>query len=271
MNFVLRAAADARRTGCRCVATHCQRWNEGSPSCRTACMRSRSGRVLGKSERTWAPRRLLAQQRATRDGASERVLVGRQALEAGAIAHQPGVAPQRLAGLPGRHGDRLGRRRSPGAGAGSSSAARAARSPKTTHSRQRVRGQAVGAVQPRARGLADDVEAGHAGGAVQVAGDAAHHVVRGGSDGNELASPDRGPRRAARRRRSESAPGRRARMSSDTDSTARACISSQIARATSSRGASSSTKRSPSGVEQRRALTANRLGHEEALAARRSP
>ena len=41
-----------------------------------------------------------------------------------------------------------------------------------------------------------------------------------------------------------------------------------IARATSSRGASSSTKRSPVCVEQRRALAAHRLGDEEALAAR---
>ena len=41
-----------------------------------------------------------------------------------------------------------------------------------------------------------------------------------------------------------------------------------MARATASRGASSSTKRSPSRVVQRRALAADRLGDQEALAAR---
>ena len=44
-------------------------------------------------------------------------------------------------------------------------------------------------------------------------------------------------------------------------------IFDQIARATSSRGASSSTKRSPPASKQRGALAADRLGDQEALAA----
>ena len=72
--------------------------------------------------------------------------------------------------------------------------------------------------------------------------------------------------RAAPRRRWGSAPGRSracpARPSCAPVSRRRAWI----ARETSSRGASSSTKRSPVRIVQRRALAADRLGHEEALA-----
>ena len=80
-------------------------------------------------------------------------------------------------------------------------------------------------------------------------------------------APGRCPRPRARRRCSGSAPtstcahvepdGRLARLRRS---------SAWIASATSSRGASSSTKRSPSRVEQVRALAAHRLGDQEAVA-----
>ena len=52
--------------------------------------------------------------------------------------------------------------------------------------RERVGGEPVGAVEAGAGGLADRVEAGHGGAAVEVGDDAAHHVVGGGGDGDEL-------------------------------------------------------------------------------------
>ena len=123
-------------------------------------------------------------------------------------------------------------------------------------------------MQAGARRLADRVEAGHGRRAVEVGDDAAHHVVR------RRARPARA-RVAGSRPASRSAPTTLGNCSGSIcahvephvrpPGLASSC--GQIARATSSRGASSSTKRSPSVVEQRRALAADRLGDEEALAA----
>ena len=79
-------------------------------------------------------------------------------------------------------------------------------------------------------------------------------------------APGRARRPRARRRCWGSA--RRRRCACRARPRARRCARAPvwIASATSSRGASSSTKRSPSRVQQRRALAADRLGHEEAVA-----
>ena len=79
----------------------------------------------------------------------------------------------------------------------------------------------------------------------QVGDDAAHHVVARGRHGDALASPGRARPRAARRRRSGSAPGRSPVMSRNTAGAPVSASSRWIARATASRGCSSSTKRSP--------------------------
>ena len=83
--------------------------------------------------------------------------------------------------------------------------------------RQRVRRQPVRAVQAGAGTLADRVEPGHGGAAVEVGGHAAHRVVRGRRDGDRLASPGRSPPRRARRRCWGSAPMSTERMSSWTE------------------------------------------------------
>ena len=85
------------------------------------------------------------------------------------------------------------------------------------------------------------------GAAVEVGDDPAHHVVARRARPGRARSSGRARPRAARRRRWGSGPGRRARMSSSTDGRAGlAQRARKIARATASRGASSSTKRSPS-------------------------
>ena len=53
---------------------------------------------------------------------------------------------------------------------------------------QRVGGQAVGAVDAGAGGLSGGVEAGQSGAAEEVGADAAHQVMRGGADGDEVAA-----------------------------------------------------------------------------------
>ena len=64
---------------------------------------------------------------------------------------------------------------------------------------QRVRGQAVGAVDAGAGGFAGGVEPGEGGAAVEIGADAAHEVVRRGADGDQVAARGRG--RTARGRR----------------------------------------------------------------------
>ena len=84
------------------------------------------------------------------------------------------------------------------------------------------------------------------GAAVEVGHDPAHHVVARGRDRDALASPGRGRPRAAPRRRSGSAPGRRAACRGRPRASPVSRSRRRIAAATASRGASSSTKRSPS-------------------------
>ena len=165
-----------------------------------------------------------------------------------ALRSRPASAPHGLAGLAARRLDRVaGVRlaRSPGGrlveplerGAAAEDEALA----------ERVGGEPVGAVQAGAGALADGVEALDAGRApVEVGDDPAHHVVAGGGDRDALRRRVQARPPAGRRRCSGSGPGRpsscRARRGR-----AGALQQLKIARATASRGASSSTKRSPSG------------------------
>ena len=122
-------------------------------------------------------------------------------------------------------------------------------------------------MQPGAGALADGVEPGEGGPAVEVGGHPAHHVVRGGRDRDQLALGVDARPRAARSTTLGNSAGSTSRMSSRTGVPPLASIWRWTARATSSRGASSSTKRSPAGVEQPRALAADRLGDQEAVGA----
>ena len=170
------------------------------------------------------------------------------ALQALGVAHEAGVAPQRRARLGGwaaraagarrrlaGRAARLGERRERGARAEDEALA------------QRVGGQAVGAVQAGARASRRRRRGpGTVVAPSRSATIAAHAVVRGGRDRHELGAPGRGPPRAARRRRWGTAPGRRRACRGRRSAARSRRIFDQIARATSSRGASSSTKRSPS-------------------------
>ena len=216
---------------------------------------------------------LLAQQRAARRSGA-RAGAGRRAARAARRASRtrPAWRHSALARLAaGAAAGRRRRRRRPAAGRrGSASAARAARAPKHEALAQRVRGQPVGAVQAGARALADRVEA-------------RARVARAVEVGRRR-RPSRSARRArpgtSSRRRVEPGLAQRGddvgeerrvdRAHVEADAVGRPSRASvaRSARATSSRGASSSTKRSPSRVEQRRALAADRLGDQEALAAR---
>ena len=177
----------------RCFAAACrgqtQRSKAGSSASPrvTEWCRSSAGSVCGQSERVCAPRLSVrssawrAMRRASGWGSSAR------ACRPVGVAHEAGVAPQRRAGL---GAGRL-RARAPSAARRPRRAARtrppsAARAPKTKHSRQRVGGQAVGAVQAGARALADGVEPGHRRRAVEVGDDPAHAVVRRRRHGDEL-------------------------------------------------------------------------------------
>ena len=103
----------------------------------------------------------------------------------------------------------------------------------------------------------------------QVGDDAAHHVVRRRGDGDRArVAGSRPDSRSARDDVREPRGVDVAHVEADRRRAGLAQHRVLIARATSSRGASSSTKRSPSASVQRRALAADRLGDEEALAAR---
>ena len=143
------------------------------------------------------------------------------------------------------------------------------RGPASEHEalRERVRGEAVGAVQARAGALADREQAADRGAAVEVA--TRCRPSRSGSRARRerARAPGRGPASRSAATTFGKRPGSTARMSSHTHGSPRARMVATIARATSSRGRSSSTKRSPLAVVQRGALAADRLGDEEALAA----
>ncbi len=130
---------------------------------------------------------------------------------------------------------------------------------------ERVGGEAVGAVEPGAGALADGEQARQRGAAVEVDGDASHHVVGGRRDRHRLAGGIESRLAAARRRRSGSGPGRPPAGRAPTWSVPSASMRSRIAAVTASRGASSSVKRSPGGVEQGCALAAHRLGDQQAV------
>ena len=110
---------------------------------------------------------------------------------------------------------------------------------------ERVRGEPVGAVQAGAGALADRVEPGQRGAAVEVDRDPAHHVVGGRGDRDRLAArveaglgergEDVGEAGRVERRAGRASPPRSPSASSR----------SRIAAVTASRGASSSVKRSP--------------------------
>ena len=101
-------------------------------------------------------------------------------------------------------------------------------------------------MQAGARALADRVEPGHRRRAVEVGDDPAHAVVRRGGDRDELGR--RVEARLAQRADDvgEQQPGRPRACRGRRSARPLSVIFDQIARATSSRGASSSTKRSPS-------------------------
>ena len=128
--------------------------------------------------------------RRARDQTDQRVWIGNELLQPLTVALEPGVPPK---GLPARAierrrtlrahrhlieqidlGSRLSERRTGGA--------------RSEHEAfgQRIRGQPVCAVQPGARALADGVQAGNRCPGVQVRRDPAHHVVRGRRHRNEF-------------------------------------------------------------------------------------
>ena len=140
--------------------------------------------MSGKSLRRCAPR---LSWRASADAATSRASgwgSSRSWREALGVALEPGAAPHGLAGFARGQGDvgrsgragHAGRRRLVEPGRGGAAAEHEALA-------ERVRGEPVGAVEAGAGALADRVEARDGGAAVEVGGDAAHHVVAAGETG----------------------------------------------------------------------------------------
>ena len=135
---------------------------------------------------------------------------------------------------------------------------------------QRVRGEPVGAVQAGRGHLARGPQALDGGAAAQVGGDAAHVIVRGRRDGDELVHGIDAGGAAVARRRSGKASGKRAPMAARQSRKAPrpAAISAKTPRATMSRGASSASgcrrvmKRSPARIDEDGAFAAQRFGGE---------
>ena len=169
-----------------------------APALRTGTARRRRHRVVPVERGSVAGSRGARARRGSPRAAARR---RRRAARAGAGRRAGGSSPARRARARRRataprasRGAGISQRRAPAGGvAGRAPPARRARrarrgAPNTKHSRQRVRGQPVGAVQARARALADGVEARRPCVApVEVGDDAAHHVVRRGGDRDELA------------------------------------------------------------------------------------
>ncbi len=235
---------------------------------RTMWTPSSSGSIPGWSAPQVAAARLAALQRRGGDRRRERVGVAAQ-------LHQPSrvAAAGRPAARPPRGSPRLGgsKRHSGGAGrlARGDLCQRRRRGAAAEHEAlaERVRGEPVGAVQAGAGALADGVEAGQRGAALEVDRDPAHRVVGGGGDRDRL------------RARVEARLGERGEDAGEAGGVdlpqveldvggAVGLIRSRIAAVTASRGASSSVKRRAGGVEQRRALAADRLGDQGAVEAR---
>ena len=140
------------------------------------------------------------------------------------------------------------------AGAGASvRAAWAARAPKTRHSSNELEARRLAPCAPVQAASPGHVEARHVGAARGVGADAAHAVVRGGRDRQQVAGQVQAPGRAGGRRcwrsglahesgRGGAARGRPAR---------RCCRWRAMARATTSRGSSGSTTGCPSASTSR--------------------
>ena len=131
------------------------------------------------------------------------------------------------------------------ASTGSSSAARAARAPNTKHSLSEFDASRLAPCKPGAGTLADREQAGQA--RPRRRGRRRSRPSCSGRRGRPGPARARGrcPPVGARRRRSGTGLGRRARMSRPTEAAPLSTITRWTARATSSRGASSSTNRSP--------------------------
>ena len=238
------ALGDGRRAGAR----------RGSPRARARSARSARASGCGLSSSRRRPSALRTMP-ASRHSAARVARVARRAAPAARAARRARGA--RGARRPRR---RLGERVGDGAAGEHEALA------------ERVGGEPVGAVQAGARGLADRVQAGERRPRVEVGDDPAHHVVRGRGDGDQLARRDPGRPRAARATTLGKCAGSIARMSSPTE---RSPVSSQprLDRARDLVARRELVDEAlAGGVVQRRALAADRLGDEEALApgARRS-
>ena len=228
---------------------------------------SSSGSGVGELEPAVRAARLLAGEREAGDQAGERIgVLEQRARSSSRAAPRAGEPPDRVAGLGrGRLEAPVRRARAAASGSGSASAAAAARAPRTKHSVRLFEASRLAPWRPVQAHSPTANRPGSERAALEVGGDAAHHVVGGGRDRDRLGGRVDARPRAGPRRRSGSAPRSDPRRSSSTWSVPSCSIWSRIARVTASRGASSSVKRSPRGVEQRRALAADRLGDQQAV------
>ena len=209
---------------------------------------SRAGSVAGKSARACAPRVSSRSSARGRDEPRERVRVVEQR-RAGRRRRARG---RRAATSPcGSRASARERSRPCGGGARRRAAAArraprsAARRPNTKHSDSELEASRLAPCRPVQAHSPTAYSPATVGAAVEVGDD--RRPSRSGSRARPGRARWSGPARprAARRRRSGSAPGRRAVMSRLTAVVACSRSRRKIARATSSRGASSSTKRSP--------------------------
>ena len=229
---------------------------------------SSAGSGSGNSARACAPRvssRASAEaRRAGRAGA------GRRAARAGParVALEAGEPPDRLAGLAVGAGREVSARGvAVACGGGSSSPAQRGAAAEHEALRERVRGEPVRAVQAGAGALADGVQAGHAArAAVEVGHDPAHHVVAGGRDRDALGRRVQ-PGLAQRLDDVREAPG--VDVAHVEVDRGRAGLAQQVEDRPGDRVARRELvdEALAVGAVQRRALAADRLGDQEALAA----
>ena len=212
-------------------------------------MRSSAGSVSGWSVRWWAPRLSSRARHEARDQAGERERVVEQLAQPVGVAAEPGVAPERGArGLAGGGTCGLVVRRRPGrsGGSGSAAAASAARRPNTKHSASEFDASRLAPCRPGAGALAHRVEARQ-----RTSARRGRWPRRPSCSGRP--GPPGSGRGAGSMPTSSSAAamlGKRADVDGahvEARPRARRCArsSASIASATWSRGASSSTKRSP--------------------------
>ena len=262
--------SDAERRHAQCCEHRLaapRRSSRGAPS--NARVRS------GKSRRWWAPR-LSVRASAQCGDQRARAGAGRRRARAGPSPSRSRPASRHSASrLAGEIGWRRRRRRA-GRPVGAArrarararrAAARAARAPNTKHSVSEFEASRLAPCRPVHEHSPTAYSPASVARRVEVGRDPAHHVVRGRRDRDRARARGRSRRGAARRRRSGTAPGRRRACRGRPSGAPVSAIWRWTARATSSRGASSSTNRSPRGVEQPGALAADRLGHEEPVGA----